>query len=303
MKVIVSMLNFNGAKESMECLASLMKIDRSGIDLMTVVVDNGSNEPLDVEEKDYKEIGLKLIVNKINKGFSGGHNTAYEYAKEMGFDFFVPLNNDVLVDKDFLKELLIPFDKDNEIGLTVPKIYFTKGYEYHKDKYEKGETGKVFWYAGGFMDWDNVRSVHRGVDEVDSGQYDREEEVGFATGACMAIKKEVLDKTGLFDENYFLYYEDADLNMKIKNGGYKIIYVPTSIIWHNNAGSSGSGSTLHDYYITRNRMYFGMKFAPLKMKILLIKESMRLLVSGRQWQKAGIRDFYLHRLGKGSFKR
>jgi hypothetical protein len=140
------------------------------------------------------------------------------------------------------------------------------------------------------------------VDEVDHQQYEKVEETEIATGCCMLIRKEVFRKVGLFEDKYFLYYEDSDLCMRVKRKGFKILYVPSSIIWHKNAGSAGgSGSQLQDYYITRNRLLFGSKFAPIRSKIALFKESLRLLFSGRRWQKQGVVDFYLGRLGKGNY--
>ena len=188
------------------------------------------------------------------------------------------------------------------MAVVTPKIYFAKGHEYHKDKYKKEDLGKVFWYAGGYTDWDNVTSIHRGVDEVDHGQYDKIEEIQFATGCCMLLKKEVFEKVGLFDDRYFLYYEDADLNERIKRAGYKIYYVPTAILIHINAASSGgAGNSLQDYFITRNKILFGMTYAPLRTKLALIRESISLLRIGRPNQKLAIRDFYLHKFNKGTF--
>ncbi|MDE2590022.1 MAG: glycosyltransferase family 2 protein, partial [Patescibacteria group bacterium] len=202
---------------------------------------------------------------------------------------------------DLLIKLLEQLHTDSGIGVVVPKIYFAKGHEYHKNRYEKKDLGKVLWYAGGTVDFANVYTLHRGLDEVDHGQYDKAEEVGFATGCCLLTKREVLEKVGLFDDKFFLYYEDGDLGERIKRAGYKIMYVPTAHLWHINAGSSGSGSSLHDYYLTRNRMLFGMQYAPIRAKVALIRESARLLISGREWQKIGIRDFYLKQFGKGTF--
>jgi len=164
--------------------------------------------------------------------------------------------------------------------------------------------GKVFWYAGGVIDWANVKSVHRGVDEVDHGQYDENKEIEFATGCCMMIKREVLEKVGLFDKRYFLYYEDADLSVRIKKAGFSIYYAPKAFLYHLNASSSGGagrGNELQDYFLTRNQMFFGMKYAPIRSKIALIRQSLRLLSNGRREQKKAIQDFYLGRLGKGSF--
>lgn len=153
------------------------------------------------------------------------------------------------------------------------------------------------------MDWKNVLGRHRGVDEVDSGQFDTTEETDFATGCCMLFSSAGIQKIGLFDEKYFLYYEDSDLNERMKRRNFKILYAPKAVLWHKNAGSTGgSGSTLHDYYISRNRMLFGMRYAPWRSKFALFKESIRLLARGRVWQKAGIRDYYKGRFGKGSYR-
>jgi GT2 family glycosyltransferase len=90
--------------------------------------------------------------------------------------------------------------------------------------------------------------------------------------------------------------------MRAIREGYRIVFAPRSIIWHKNAQSSGgSGSSLQDYYISRNRLIFGFKYAKLRARIALFKESMRLMLVGRVWQRKGIIDFYINRLGKGSF--
>ena len=120
----------------------------------------------------------------------------------------------------------------------------------------------------------------------------------------MMFPRDVLEKVGLFDERYFLYYEDADLNERIKRACYEIYYVPTAVLIHINAASSGgvgNGNVLQDYFITRNRMLFGMSYAPLRSKIALLRQSISLLRNGRPCQKQAIRDFYLRRFNKGTF--
>ena len=103
-------------------------------------------------------------------------------------------------------------------------------------------------------------------------------------------------------DNYFLYYEEADFCERAKKRGYRIFYAPKAIVWHKNARSVGGvGSELQDYYTTRNRLLFGVKYAPYRAKIALIRESFGLLKSGRKWQKRGVMDFYLGRFGKGSY--
>lgn len=299
--VFVVVLSFNTNQETHDFLASMEKIKKRSFQMSIVIIDNNSKDQFELKTSEKKD-SIHLIRTEENKGFAGGNNIGIRYALQNGADYIMVINNDTFVDSMFIENLLKEIDIDKKIGVVSPKIYFAKGHEFHKDKYKKYELGKVFWYAGGFEDWANVMSMHRGVDEVDHGQYDKVEKITFASGCCMLFKREVLEKVGLFDEKFFLYFEDADLNERIQKAGYNILYVPSSVIWHINAGSTGgSGSNLQDYFQTRNRMIFGIKYAPLRSKIALIRESMRFLVSGRPMQKKGIKDFYLGRFGKGSY--
>jgi GT2 family glycosyltransferase len=300
--IFVSVVNFNGEKNTLECIESLKKIDISDFKLTILVIDNNSSEKFDMQEGTFGKIEVKIIKNEKNFGFSGGHNVGIKYALENAADYVLILNNDIYVDPNFLTELLRVAAENRGTGILVPKIYFAPGFEFHKDRYSKEELGKVFWYAGGGIDWKNIIGSHRGVDEADKGQFDKTEETDIATGCCMLIKKEVFESIGYFDDKYFLYYEDADLSIRAKNKAFKIIYVPKSVIWHKNAGSvGGSGSALQDYYITRNRLIFGFRNAPVRSRLALFRESLRLIMSGRKWQKRGVIDFYLGKFGKGSY--
>ena len=300
--VFVSILNFNGAENTLECLRSLDRVSVKGIELTVLLIDNASSEKLKVISSEFK-LNIEIIHNKENLGFAGGHNVGIKYALLKNADYIIVLNNDVLLGEEFMSRLVSTAGESSEAGIVAPKIYFEKGFEYHKGRCKDRDLGKIIWYAGGEMDWGNVIGHHRGVDEVDRGQYNKTEETEYASGCCMLIKAEVLKKVGFFDEKYFLYYEDNDLCQRTKMAGFKIIYEPRAVIWHKNAGSvGGSGSPLQDYYISRNRMLFGMRFAPLRCKAALVKESIRIISTGRKWQKKGIMDFYLRRFGKGSYK-
>ncbi len=298
--VFISILTFNDNDSTLNCLSSLEKVTANNFKLTVVVVDNASENQFTSEVK-YKNFELVVLRNEENLGFSGGQNTGIEFSIRNGADFIMVLNNDTILDKDVIEELLKPF-ADDKVGITVPKIYFAKGHEYHKDRYKESELGKVIWYAGGIMDWNNVIGKHFGVDEVDNGQFAEVKETEIPTGCCMMLSREVLEKSNFFDERFFLYYEDADLGMRIKKLGYKVLLNPNAILWHLNAAATGgSGSSLQDYYISRNRMLFGFKYVNFRVKLALIKESMLILLKGRKWQKVGVRDFYLNIFGKGSF--
>lgn len=305
-KAAIVILNFNGEKDTIECLKSLGNISSKNFDLLVIVVDNGSKEKFSIfsgKAGQFSGGELKIIRNEINSGFSGGNNVGIKYAIEQGSDYIVILNNDTIVDKNLVEELIKTADSDTKIGIVSPKIYFAKGYEFHKDRYSEKEKGTVFWYAGGLMNWENATGSHRGVDEVDRGQYEEISETDFATGCCMLIKREIFKRIGLLDEKYYLYYEDTDFCERAKKAGYKIVYSPKAILWHKNAGSAGgSGSSLQDYYIGRNRLLFGFRYAPFRTKLALIKESLKILTKGRFWQKKGVLDFYFRKFGKGSYE-
>jgi len=300
-KIVIVTVNFNTEKDTLVLLNSIEKIEYNSYDLEIIIVDNGSKVKF-VLPRNFKKKVI-LIRSEENTGFSGGFNIGIEKALEQGADYVLVINNDTLLRPMMIENLLKVLESNEKIGIVTPKIYFAKGHEFHKSRYGKKELGKVFWYAGGYMDWANITSVHRGVDEVDKGQYDKTEKTEFASGCCMLIKKEVFEKVGIFNEKYFLYYEDADFNQRVKKAEFDIFYVPSASLVHVNAASTGgSGSILQDYYITRNRLLFGIKYAPFRSKLALVRESIKLLKSGRDWQKKGIIDFYLGKFGKGSYK-
>jgi len=104
------------------------------------------------------------------------------------------------------------------------------------------------------------------------------------------------------DDSYFMYLEDADYCQRAKSAGFGLIYYPKSVIWHLNSGSSSAGSALHDYFLTRNRLIFGYKYASLRTKLALARQSLKILfTSPSSWQKQAVKDFYLKNLGKGSW--
>lgn len=301
MKVSIVILNWNRKQDTLECLKDVRLLNLKNLDLEIIVVDNGSTDGSVSDIKKQKIKNLVVLENKKNLGYSGGNNVGIKHALSRDANYILILNNDTWLPKNLLENLVNAAQNHPDAAIFSPKIYFAPGFEFHK-KYKDKQKGKVLWYAGGEMDWQNLLGKNIGVDEVDIGQYDKIRKIDFATGACFLIRSEVLKKVGLFDEKYFLYMEDVDLSERIKKAGWKVIYIPTAYLWHKVSQSSGIGSNLNDYYIARNRLLFGFKFAAFRTKIALLKESLKILQNGRNWQKKGIIDFYLRRFGKGSFK-
>lgn len=288
MSTAIVILNYNGQKIFPECLESLRRLKA---DYHTIVVDNASTDrSAEVVETKFSEV--TLVKNATNLGFAEGNNVGIRLALQKGFEAVMLLNNDTKVDPGLVGQLLAA-----NTPLASPKIYFYPGFEFHHARYKDTDRGKVIWYAGGSIDWDNVWGVHRGVDEVDRGQYDQADELEFATGCCLLIRREAFDQIGLFDPRYFLYYEDLDFCVRARRAGLTIRYTPSAILWHKNAQSSASGGSLHQYYFTRNRLLFGMRYASWRTKTALIRQSAKQLVTGTAAEKQGVRDFYLKKFG------
>ncbi len=303
MKVTIIILNWNRAKDTLECLESLKKMSLGDCRLSVLVVDNASIDYSVEKLRTYQKANrFELLINKSNLGFAGGNNVGIRYALERGADYVMVLNNDTRVDPLLVTRIIEVAEKYPDFGAASPKIYFEKGYEFHKKRYKKVDLGKVIWYAGGKIDWNNVYGVARGVDEVDKGQFERVEDTDFATGTCMLLSRKALREVGMFNERYFMYYEDTELSVRMKKNGYKVLYVPKASVWHKVAQSSGIGSELNDYFITRNRLLFAFRYASIRTKFAIFRESLKLFLKGRRWQKKGVKDFYFANFGKGSWK-
>ncbi len=291
------LVNWNGKDDTLVCLESLKKVKiPKNVELSVIVVDNGSsNDSVAVISK--KHPWVTLIPTGKNLGFTGGNNVGFRYAIDKGAQYVWMLNNDTYVDPNVLSFLSV-FDNPS-IGAVGSKIYFAAGHEFHHDRYKESERGNVLWYAGGLVDWNNMYASHRGVDEIDHGQYDTMEDTPFITGCSFVMRTDVMEAVGMLDETYYLYLEDLDLSLRIQRAGYRTVYAPSSILWHVNAGSSGRpGNPVHEYYITRNRLVVGMRYAPFRTKFALLREAIKFLCTGSGVRKRAVVDWMLHKFGR-----
>ena len=202
LKLCTVILEYNNPKMTLKTLKSLNQAKLSSeIKHQIILVDNSPvpDGTLKKAVKDFKN--LKYLPTHKNTGFAAGNNFGIKIGLKKKFDYFLLLNNDVKVSPSFLTQMFKSIDMGAD--LVVPKVYFAKGYEYHKDRYQKSDLGKVIWYAGGQIDWDNIYSKHFGMDEVDKGQFNKEKPVELANFCCVLIKKQVFDLIGLLDEKYF----------------------------------------------------------------------------------------------------
>lgn len=239
--VYIILVNYNGYKDTLECVKSLRKVTYENYKV--VIVDNASKDAsVKILKKELMD--CCVLESKENLGFAGGNNLGIKYALDSGADYVLLLNNDTLVEENFLTSMMVSFKEDKKIGVVGCKIM------YHPES-------NIIWYGGGYIDWFKFLGMHYGIREIDKGQYDKEKKVDFVTGCCMLIKKEVLEKVGLLPEDYFMYLEDLDFCVKVKNYGYKIWYSPKAVIYHKVGFSSGGeDSAFTIEWITRNRLLF-----------------------------------------------
>lgn len=247
--VSIIILNWNGLNDTVECLKSLSQINYKNYEI--ILVDNNSegNDVL-VFKNEYKSYYTHLILNSENIGFAGGNNIGIKYALRNKPDFILLLNNDTVVEPNFLTNLISKSDCDENIGIITPMIcyYSEKSKVWHAD----GEISKV--RASGF-----ANGMGR-----DKEKYQYEKLCSFASGCSMLINSNVFETVGFLDENYFLYLEDTDFCNRVVIGGYKILYTGSSIVYHKINGASLNNNLLPLHYVTRNRFYFASK---MKSKI------------------------------------
>lgn len=276
-KVGVVVLNYKLKKEVDRALKSVF--DSLEVELEVVLVDNDSNDG--VSDLTNKYPMLHFIQSGSNRGFSGGNNMGIKKALDMDCEYILLLNPDAWVDKYAIRNM-VQYCKESGSVIIGPKIYFP--------------DGKTILYAGGILDTKNVLGSHKGVDEIDDGRFDDVSETDYVTGGVMFVDSKIFKKIGLLDERYFLYYEDADFCYRAKQAGFKVLYYPKAIAYHESGKATGVGSPLQDYYITRNRMLFSKKFLPIRTTIALLREGIRNW-SNRSRRKAMV-DFLIGKYGK-----
>jgi GT2 family glycosyltransferase len=238
--VSVITVNYNQRGVTEELLQSIFtKNSYSNIEV--IVVDNGSaTNPVPAWQKQYSNV--IFIRSEKNLGFAGGNNLAIQQAKG---DYIFLINNDTEVTGNLIAELVSTLQLHERVGVVSPKIkYF--------------DEPEILQYIGFTkMNYYTARNKCIGQFEKDNGQYDGlVGETGFAHGAAMMIKKEVIDKAGMMADNFFLYYEEMDWCDKIKRSGYSIWVNTNAVIYHKESRSVGKNSALKEYFMNRNRILY-----------------------------------------------
>ncbi|MFH1613412.1 MAG: glycosyltransferase family 2 protein [bacterium] len=239
----VIICNYNGYKYLNTCLQSLK--EQLFKDFEVILVDNGSNDN-SVEFVKEKFSEIKIISHQKNLGFAEGTNSGIKKAKGK---YIITLNNDTKVDKNWLKQLVEKANLDNQVGMCASHIVY---YEFPE-----------FVYSNGIILSKNGCAYNIGSWQKDTNEK-KVKEI-FGPCACAALyKKEMLEGIGLFDEDYFAYYEDTDLAFRAQLQGWKCLYVPEAIVYHiHGATSKTFGFNKIKFLVERNKFYTLVKNLPL----------------------------------------
>jgi len=236
-KVALIVLTWNQRELTLDCLDSLAALDYPAGRLEIIIVDNGSTDgTAQAVRARYPEV--TVLENGENLGYAGGNNVGLRYAMAQRAEYVCILNNDVLVDSECLIRLVRVAESDSSAGLLGPKVY---------DRQEPG-----YIQSAGIMLDHLLRSEHRGLGQVDVGQFDALEEVDAVTGCAILVSRQMIDQIGLLDSRYFMYREEIDWCCRARDAGFKVLYVPGAKVWHPGAGPDRERLARITYYMTRN---------------------------------------------------
>lgn len=236
-QVIITILNYNRAADTIECINSLRKITYSNYRI--IIIDNYSTDN-SVETLRSEFPDITIYCTDQNTGYTGGVNFGFYKAMELNPKYILVLNNDTIVDKDFLSELANALEQERTAAAAGGLIIAE-------------HDRSTIWYAGGRMvPWRGLAvHDHKGKKLSDINQCGVKE-VDFLTGCMILFRTEYLSKTGLEDEKYFLYLDDIEFSSRITRSGFKMLYVPSATIYHKVKGEKENPFKL--YYSIRNRM-------------------------------------------------
>ncbi len=214
--ISIVILNWNGKHHLVHCLGSLAKISYKPVEV--IVVDNHSSDGSQAIVRS-KFPWVKLVENKKNLGYSAGNNVGIRASR--GTYVFI-LNNDTEVEKSFLEPLVAACQSDTTIGCIQPKLLYASNHHL------LNAVGS-YLTSTGFL-------YHYGYRKPQSRlQYNRRIHIYSAKGAAMLLRKSALTKVGLFDEDFFIYFEETDLCHRLWLAGYTVVYEPTSVVYHHEA--------------------------------------------------------------------
>jgi len=286
-KVYIIILHWKNIACLLECLSS---INRIMYDNYTVtVVNNSSNDLIDIDK--HLKLKIQILKSPFNVGFARGNNLGLKEALKNQADYVLLLNDDTVVSPDFLNILVDTAEKNSNAGMLGPKIYYFD--EPHR-----------IWFAGAkFNEQTGLVSFLHSDEKLEESDY--------VTGCALLAKRKLIEKIGLLNERFFLYWEDVNWGLASKKAGFRNLIVPSSKVWHKiSLSSGGPNSCLRVYHKTRSHLLFLRLHAPkaeMKLMLRFLRDIAWLLFKSSDPDKmkkaqayfAAIVDYHLGKTGKG----
>ena len=223
-------LNWNGRDLTLDCLSSLEKIIYPNVKVY--IIDNGSSDNSvtairnQFPEKSVFNSIYEIIELPENYGFARGNNAGFELVKQKA-DYTIFLNNDTIVDPNFVEPLINAMESNSTVKQSTPKIFYADNLDY-------------IWFGGGKVSLWAGWIRHLGIRQKDSMQFSFNRNVDYATGCCVCMRTVDFESIGMFDESFLMYGEDVDLSLRFRKQGGQILFVPESKIWHKVSSSIGT---------------------------------------------------------------
>lgn len=314
-KIAIIILNWNGKRDSADCLESLTQLDYPHADI--ILVDNGSSDGSIPYLREHFP-AIHYVELPHNLGFAGGNNAGIKYALTLGSDLFLLLNNDTVISPDFLTHFVRAFHSHPQVGILGASIYL----------FDQRDT---LDHLGGM--W-NKKAAN--VDLIGFREKRLSEgpciPLDYVCGACMIFTKAVLDAIGFLEENYFLYWEENDYCLQAKKAGFGVMHCPQAKIWHKVSASVVGGKPHANYFWWRGRLLWISRHYTRREKFFLYLRVilpafyklykinalkslqlsfLKLLRNQASWEKkaaklqstkaslAGVRDYFCKQYGPG----
>lgn len=249
-RVAIIVPNWNGEDILSACLDSLLS---QTIQITIIVVENGSMDgSLKILEEYEKNKQVIVLKQTKNYGFAGGVNIGINYSLKHGFNFIGLFNNDAVAKKNWAQQLIKTLYENKTVGIVTSKIII-------------GNTGRLDstgdWYTTTGMPFP------RGRNELDKGQYDSKKLVFGASGGASLYRSEMLKKIGLFDEDFFAYYEDVDISFRAQIFGWKVLFEPNAVVYHQLSTTSSKLGYFAIQQSAKNFWLLYIKNLPTKLMI------------------------------------
>ena len=264
-EISVVIVNWNRRDYLRACLESVGR--QRGAEFEVIVVDNGSSDGS--AEMARAEFGARVIANPTNQGFCRANNQAFAAARGR---FIAILNNDAEAEPEFLAALRSVFDAAPDIGMAAAKVLV------YEDPRRIDKAGHLIYPDG--------QNRGRGTGEIDRGQYNRIEECLWPDGCAAMYRKAMLEEIGGFDEDLFMFADDAELGLRARIAGWRCLYAPGAVVRHHRGASLDAGSTRRIFLIERNRILLAAKLFPWSL-LLLNPFYFALRLAGGLWAAAG----------------